>query len=259
MKYVFSVAITIILLVVINSCGSNNSSDNNNATDSLNIENIEINMLSKQEVVEAVKFIENLQNFVKNDDKQSIAKLINYPIYGIKTEQDFMNNYSTFINERVKKDILNVDMKDIFSNYQGVAVGNERTVWFSKVEHNNFLQITRINFEDPNSPANTDSECVYGNWINVKDTSEIYSFQPGWWNYKASHNEMQGEFRILDSKMTGWNVLNELSTKCKGKYLALIPEGLEPLEENIVLYTLKNEILTLKFADNTNSYKKIAN
>lgn len=60
----------------------------------------------------------------------------------IRDKEDFDENYDYIFNSTVVSAIKNVDYNDLYSNYQGIMIGNGE-VWMSKVEDE--MKIIAIN------------------------------------------------------------------------------------------------------------------
>jgi len=82
-------------------------------------------------------FIIELQNAVRNDDKEWLADHLHLPVnYFGKTKQVisskdwFFKHYATVIGPELKANILKQDAETYFKNYQGVMVGDGgRNIW----------------------------------------------------------------------------------------------------------------------------------
>lgn len=245
--YVFGIVIILML-----SCGGGKK-DISNQTEYNDTTPSAYNLLTKGDAARVEKFIADLQEYVKNKDKQAIAKLIKFPIYGVKTEQDFLDRYNKIFTDKVKKGVLENGMKSIFSNYKGVRIAGD-LIWISQFKNDKNFFIYSIKFEEP-EPNLKDPDCVFGKWINTKDRSDTLILEKGHWRRTFSdtipraaiENSCSGNLRVLDEKIAGFNALNETIVKCKGRYLMMsIGEGeVEPVPENICEYSLKNGILNL--------------
>ena len=82
-------------------------------------------------------FITELQNAIRNDDKDWLADHLHLPVnYFGKTQEVisskdwFLKHYATVIGPELKANILKQDPKTYFKNYQGVMVGDGgRNIW----------------------------------------------------------------------------------------------------------------------------------
>jgi len=82
-------------------------------------------------------FIIELQNAIRNDDKEWLADHLHLPVnYFGKTKQVinskdwFFKHYATVIGPELKANILKQDAETYFKNYQGVMVGDGgRNIW----------------------------------------------------------------------------------------------------------------------------------
>ena len=82
-------------------------------------------------------FIIELQNAIRNDDKDWLADHLHLPVnYFGKTKQVidskewFLKHYTTVIGPELKANVLKQDPNSYFKNYQGVMVGDGgRNIW----------------------------------------------------------------------------------------------------------------------------------
>jgi hypothetical protein len=89
-------------------------------------------------------FFVNFQKLVKEDQKVEIAKLIRYPLKDIKNEADFIKNYDQMFTQKVKTEVINQNVEQIFRNDQGVMVGNGE-IWFHTIIGKSGYWIIAIN------------------------------------------------------------------------------------------------------------------
>lgn len=90
------------------------------------------------------KMIKKLQYWAANNMKDSIATVIAYPLIhpSIANEQEFIANYDTYFNQKVKTALANQKMNQLYRSYQGVMLtGGE--LWFK--QKGNDFKITFIN------------------------------------------------------------------------------------------------------------------
>jgi len=261
-KNIFTSIIFVISIFLIITCGGNkevaNQANFNDSTPSL------LAMLSKGDSARVEKFIADLQNYIKNNDKQAIAKRIKFPIYSMKNEQEFLAIYDKIFVEEMKNGILEQRMQNIFSNYEGVCIGGVNyNIWIAQTEKSKDFLIYSINYKEAEININA-PDCVFGKWINTKDGSDTLILEKKYWRRSFSKSIPRealegidkGKLRVLDEKINGFDALNESGVKCKGKYLLMIVglDNIEPTLDNYFEYTLVNGILSL--SDNTN-FKKI--
>ena len=86
-------------------------------------------------------FFERLKTLISNNDSVKIAEEIFYPLHtaieghkgtlDIKDKKSFLRYYHLLFNERMKDFILKEDLQDVFSNYQGIALGGGR-IWINQ-------------------------------------------------------------------------------------------------------------------------------
>jgi hypothetical protein len=103
---------------------------------------------------EVENFTKNIKMYLSNDDKQKLAKLINYPIKlkvngeitNIKDENDFIENYDNIFHKECKKAIENSFTKYMFVNWRGIMFGgNQYNMWINEVIGVTDMKITTIN------------------------------------------------------------------------------------------------------------------
>ena len=86
-------------------------------------------------------FFERLKTLISNNDSVQIAEEMFYPLHtaleghkgtlNIKDKKSFLKYYHLLFNERMKDFILKEDLHDVFSNYQGIALGGGR-IWIDQ-------------------------------------------------------------------------------------------------------------------------------
>lgn|GEM_PF-1687734 len=88
------------------------------------------------------KFINDIQSYVKNDNKEQLAELIAYPVkvkvdneyINIENKDDFIKNYSKIFDPKYKEVISTAYAKYLFVNYQGIMFGgNTQNMWINDV------------------------------------------------------------------------------------------------------------------------------
>lgn len=85
-------------------------------------------------VAGAKMFIKKLKYWVENNLKDSVANTIEYPtLGGIENKNQFLANYDSYINAKVKKAILNQNLRQIFRNVDGAMIGNGE-IWFQETQ-----------------------------------------------------------------------------------------------------------------------------
>lgn len=88
-------------------------------------------------VLDEKTFAEQVIAYVRHDDREALAPLINYPFtirrngeqIVIASEKEFVENYQQIINEETKQDILKTDVTQLFQNQYGTMMGNGG-IWF---------------------------------------------------------------------------------------------------------------------------------
>ncbi|MFL0247132.1 hypothetical protein [Candidatus Clostridium stratigraminis] len=100
-------------------------------------------------------FVNKIQSYVANDNKEKLAEQILYPITvkingkatKIQNKDDVVNKYDEILYTNYKNVIINTSTKYLFTNYQGVMLGNGE-MWINEVTptgNNSKLMITAIN------------------------------------------------------------------------------------------------------------------
>jgi hypothetical protein len=98
-------------------------------------------------------FIKKLRYWSDNNDRDSIAANIQFPLLNDKTISSadiFLQQYDRVFNESVKSALRSQDLKRIFRNSQGVMIGNGE-IWISNISESEkeIYKITSINFKTP--------------------------------------------------------------------------------------------------------------
>ena len=96
-------------------------------------------------------FARNIKLYVKDNKKQALAELVEYPInvtvnnskVSIDDAKEFEQNYDKIFKADFKERISNCYSKYLFSNYMGIMLGNGE-VWFGNVDDKR-LRIIAIN------------------------------------------------------------------------------------------------------------------
>lgn len=92
------------------------------------------------------QFLQQLQQWVASDRKDSVADALDYPLRNpkIKDQQQFLGQYDTYFNERVKKALREQNLRQVFRNARGAMIGNGE-LWFT--QEGNRFKITAINYK----------------------------------------------------------------------------------------------------------------
>lgn len=79
------------------------------------------------------RFLKHVQYWVANGQKDSVASVIAFPLRNpkIKSKEEFLKNYDTYINDKVKKALAAVNFKQLFRNNNGVMIGSGE-MWFGQ-------------------------------------------------------------------------------------------------------------------------------
>ncbi|MFZ3121564.1 MAG: hypothetical protein WA159_24970 [Variovorax sp.] len=105
-------------------------------------------------------FLESLQEAVARDDRQAVAALFSCPCtvwdgrrsVKLKRASDVPSHYDALFTPELKKMIAAARPADLFSNWQGVMLGDGR-MWLSPAPATGQLFLTTINAPAPTSPA----------------------------------------------------------------------------------------------------------
>lgn len=121
---------------------SNSGSDQNSNGNQKSTDNKANNRYAVAGINNPIEFetqFNTVKALVTKGNKLEVAKYILYPINvninGAKTtinkEADFIKNYDSIINTKVKNAFVNQKVENTFVNYQGVMVGNGE-LWFTE-------------------------------------------------------------------------------------------------------------------------------
>lgn len=115
---------------------------------------VAVNTKSDQEVED---FVNKIQSYVLNDNKEQLAQEVAYPINAkvngeitkIQNKDDFIKNYNQIISSDFKQVISKAFTKYLFVNWKGIMFGEgQYNIWINEVirdESNPKLMITAIN------------------------------------------------------------------------------------------------------------------
>lgn len=103
---------------------------------------------------QSVKFVQQLQKAVKDNDKNAIADLIHYPLRinhggakhtNIKDKAEFLQQFDTIFTSAVQDKIKQVNPYNLFCNSQGVMFSNG-LIWLTHPDNNaKDLKISVVN------------------------------------------------------------------------------------------------------------------
>lgn len=98
------------------------------------------------------QFLKKLQGWVVNNQRDSVAAVIAFPLVNakvrnkeqiiVKDKNEFLANYNLYMNDTVKAALKNQNLRQVFRNANGAMVGNGQ-LWLRQVE--NGFAITAIN------------------------------------------------------------------------------------------------------------------
>ena len=90
---------------------------------------------------EFVVYYERLRTLISRNDSVQIAEEMFYPLHtaleghkgtlNIKDKKSFLQYYHLLFNDRMKDFVLKEDLHDVFSNYEGIALGGGR-IWINQ-------------------------------------------------------------------------------------------------------------------------------
>lgn len=91
-------------------------------------------------------FIKQLQHWVINNQKDSVASVIAYPMRNpaVKQKKDFLANYNVYFNDKVKDALEKQKLRQIFRNSSGAMIG-KGNLWFSQTPEG--FRIIGINYK----------------------------------------------------------------------------------------------------------------
>lgn len=100
--------------------------------------------------LDAENFIMLIKDMVRNDEREYISALINYPLtvtinkkkIKISGKNQFINNYHYIFNKKVKDSLLQQPLADIQANSKGIMIGSGE-LWINMV--NSRIMITAVN------------------------------------------------------------------------------------------------------------------
>lgn len=76
------------------------------------------------------KFLILFKEWVRNDNADSVAAYVRYPLKQYKNAAEFKQAYPAIFNEKVKKAVQEQRLDEIFRNYQGAMLG-AGAIWFT--------------------------------------------------------------------------------------------------------------------------------
>jgi len=91
------------------------------------------------------KFLKKIRYWVANNQKDSVASIIAYPLrkpVTIKNHESLLKNYNALFNEKVKKALNEQNLSQLFRNTQGVMIGSGE-LWINETPRG--LKIIAIN------------------------------------------------------------------------------------------------------------------
>ncbi|MFT3935758.1 MAG: hypothetical protein QM726_19175 [Chitinophagaceae bacterium] len=85
--------------------------------------------------IEFKKFLKRLQYWVANNQKDSVASTIVFPLKHppIKNKTAFLMKYDSLFNDNVKKALLSQNLRQIFRRDQGAMIGDGQ-LWFNETK-----------------------------------------------------------------------------------------------------------------------------
>jgi hypothetical protein len=87
----------------------------------------------------AIAFLAKLQDTLKQNDREAVASLVNYPLLvsvggrtRIRSRAQFLANFDRVFNPQVRAAILKANADDVWGNYRGFMVGGG-VIWFDGI------------------------------------------------------------------------------------------------------------------------------
>lgn len=78
----------------------------------------------------AIRFYKSLQLNIKYDEKEAIAKLIQFPLRDSTTKKEFLANYFKIFTPEYKRELLEQKPFELYRNKNGCMAGNDGQLWF---------------------------------------------------------------------------------------------------------------------------------
>jgi hypothetical protein len=91
-------------------------------------------------------FINDVQSYIKNDNKEQLSNLVSYPIKAkidgkyidVQNKDEFIKNYDKIFNSKYKEIMSTAYTKYLFANYKGIMFGsNLKNMWINDVTPDN--------------------------------------------------------------------------------------------------------------------------
>jgi len=95
---------------------------------------------SRPDCPSAIAFLNKLQTVLRNDDRNTVASLVRYPLLTslhakkvrIADRAQLLTHYEEIFDAGIRCSVLNATAKDLWGNWQGFTTGNG-AVWFDGV------------------------------------------------------------------------------------------------------------------------------
>lgn len=124
---------------------------------------------------EVVSFVKLVTEYYANEDWNSLAQVINYPIvindkYYVDMDNFLAEDWSKAFSEFYKKTISEAQTSNLFCNWQGIALANGE-IWINEIDSD--LYVSSINYYDGTNVGYENSGIV-GHWIcDLEKTENI--------------------------------------------------------------------------------------
>lgn len=80
-----------------------------------------------------IKFFEQFQFAVKDQNKEKIASYIKFPLDNIKTKKEFLDNFDAIFYPEFTEEILMQNPSEIYRDNRGAMIGKDGQLWFKPV------------------------------------------------------------------------------------------------------------------------------
>jgi len=118
-------------------------------------------------------FLIKLKELVANDDSESIADLISYPLKDLKTKSDFLNNYTRIFSDSMKEAVKQQRLDRIFRRDQGAMIGDGE-IWLQQIGRS--YKIIGLNFKGREDLRNDLMRDLRRTYTEVSGSKEIIAF-----------------------------------------------------------------------------------
>ena len=100
----------------------------------------------KREEPAVEAFLPTLQKHLRNNDADAISKMIIYPIHigdrWFENRHEFLKYYPRIFTEEIKKELLELQNKDMLRNYKGLMFSHG--LWFSPIDDKAYFDVLHL-------------------------------------------------------------------------------------------------------------------